>query len=180
MSVALYVPVGRSLAEAQALLERLSAEGVVPDRVAVGQELSAFVGSLEPGDALWVESLECFSGLLEVLALSGRKITIRSLSEPWFSAIPPATLEKLYDLGTFLHAARTRAGLAKAERSGRRPGRTTGFRKTYTQEDFSDVDRVDALCAAEGLSAAEACRRLGVSVYSYYRRRKLRRHRNME
>ena len=174
MSIRLYIPTGRSLVEAQETLERLAARGVTPTQIAVGQEFSAFIAFLEQGDELWVESLECFSSLLDLLAVAGRGVTIRSLDEPWFSELSTQTLEKLYNLGTSLHAARTRKGLARAATKGRLPGRTIGFRKTYTAEDFADVERIDALCASEAISIVEACRRLGLSIHAYYRRRKLR------
>ena len=174
MGVKLYIPTGRSLVEAQEALERLALQGIAPDQIAVGQDLAAFLSETNEGDTLWVESLACFSSLLDVLAVAGRGVAVKSLSEPWFSDLSAETLERLYDLGTFLHAARTRRGLARAATMGRRPGRVAGFRKVYTAEDFADVERVEALCASERITTSEACRRLGVSVYSYYRRRKLR------
>ena len=171
------------MTELNAMISAVEGLGVQADRVSVGGSFEAWVERLEQGSEAWVYSCAQFGSVNELLGvcerLAERGVVLRSVSERWLndpSVSGRELLAHLFRLGSDLHSMRTRAGLQQAAARGRRSGRPAGYRKAYKPEDFADVDRVEELVASQGISTSEACRRLGVSVYAYYRRRSIQRH----
>ena len=178
-----YIDPEVSVAQLRKSLDAFEEAGYDVERTLIGPSFEAACRRMPNGATVVVLSVDFFPSLMELLgtlaALQERGITLQSLQEPWLGQKVGSTADfllRLRELAFRLHQNRTRQGLQKAKQAGKRSGRPKGFRKTYTQTDFLDVDRVDSLCAEEQISTVEACRRLGVSVYAYYRRRSLRRH----
>lgn len=182
MKHAIYLPATTSLAELQAMIRQLEQLGLGAEQVSVGGSFEGWLEGLAPNSEAWIYSCGRFGSVNELLGvceqLSARGIVLKSVEERWLNdpeVTGQALLAHLFRLGSSLHSTRTREGLQVAAAKGRRSGRPAGYRKSYTASDFADVDRVEALVSSQGISTAEACRRLGLSVYTYYRRRSLRR-----
>lgn len=129
--VVLYSPEGGSLGAVLALQARAEAAQIEVGACAAGKPWNEVRAELQPGDTLVVDSLSFFASLNELLgfvAISG--VRVRSLDEAWFSEGPIVDLldyqRKLYELGSSLHAQRTKQGLLHAARKGRKPGRRPG------------------------------------------------------
>lgn len=94
-------------------------------------ELDACLARLEPGDVLVVTGLVRLSRSIEhvvdlISQLHQNAITLRSLAEDLDTAVdlnPGAFAVMLADVSAGIVRENTLAGLARAERSGRRPGR---------------------------------------------------------
>ena len=176
-----YIDPEVSVAQLRKSLDAFEAAGYDAERTLIGPSLAGACRRMPDGATVVVRSVDFFPSLMELLstlaALQERGIVLQSLQEPWLNEKVGSTADfllKLRTLAVRLHQNRTRQGLQKAHAAGKQSGRPKGFRKTYTQKDFLDVERVETLCAEEQISTAEACRRLGLSVHAYYRRRALR------
>ena len=181
MSDVLYLPEGCALSEMERLHSEVLACGGSVDKIVTGQELDDALAGLSEGDAVWVDSFgACFGSLLEVLSVEYvRGVRLRSLAEGWFGATPvddpQAYHHRLYELGASLHAGRTRKGLERAAKQGRKPGRPMDGKDKLRQvsdEDRIRIEQVDRLRRESEVSLREACEQAGITVYGYYNTRK--------
>jgi DNA invertase Pin-like site-specific DNA recombinase len=119
-----------------AALRELGAEETFVDLARLGRirarpELDACLARLEPGDVLVVTGLVRLSRSIEhvvdlISELHQRGITLRSVAENLDTAVavtPGEFATMLADVNAGIVRENTLAGLARAERSGRRPGR---------------------------------------------------------
>lgn len=171
-----YSPEGASLDVVLALQARAQRAGFEVTECAAGCSWDEVRSSLNRGDSLVVDSLLCFHSLNDLLGfVASSGVFVHSLDEAWFSepfVDPMAYQTHLYELGSSLHANRTRQGLAEAAANGRKPGRRLGSIQPIKQHERDAVTRVDALRMQERVSVAEGCRQVGISPYIYYRTRK--------
>ena len=157
-----YIPSFLSLAEIEELLARYPLENPI-----VASSFDEFLGQIDPAkDEAVVHSATVFSSLIDLLA-ARQKVRIRSLGEPWLEEID-SHFDRLYRLATEIHTARTNRGLRRAKEQGKKLGRA--FKST--EDPAALLARVDALCAENGISIAEACRRLGFSASHYHNARR--------
>ena len=125
-----YIDPEVSVAQLRRSLDAFEDAGYDPDRTLIGPSVPEVARRLPIGSTLVVRSVDFFPSLNELLgtlaALHERKITLRSLQEPWLGEPVADTaqfLEKLRLLALKIHQNRTRAGVAAAQARGVRIGR---------------------------------------------------------
>lgn len=159
-----------SVSELQLILKKMSDAGVDSDNIAINEELSYFVDTLQSGDCMVVYDLSIFGSILELLnyaALSNEKgFKIESISDEWFNGYQSnmQLLTGLNDVGRRMVGIRTKRGLGKARASGKKLGRPFG--STTSNAKIKEVDR---LRSTSKMTIKEACKIADCQPRTYYR-----------
>lgn len=170
--IKVYIPAICSLSQVETMIHQIEASGVEIGEVVIEDSFGEFMAHLDAQDTAMVYSLDCFASMIDLLSAAG-SVVIRSVKEPWFSEPVQNTrryLAKLHDLSVAIHAARTNRGLRKARQNGKILGRQP-LDERERGLDMTKIEQVEKICADQGLSVSGACRAVGLSRHTYYRRR---------
>ena len=160
-----YVPFVGTVSEFVAVLSAVRAAGIAPDRTTVGGSFVDWLDGLEPGVDAWVYSLALFGSVTRLVSvheeLSGRGVSLHSISEPWFndpSLTGKELFSRLFELGEGMHRP------TDQPRSTSRKSKTQPYAKGVEER----VRRAIALRREKGISVVKACQSMGCSVTAYY------------
>lgn len=170
--IKVYIPSICSLSQVEAMIHRIEDSGVEIGEVIIEDSFDEFMAHLDGEDTAMVYSLDCFASMIDLLSAAG-SVVICSLMEPWFSEPVRDTrryLAQLHELSVAIHAERTNRGLRKARQSGKILGRQP-LDERERGLDTVKIAQVEKICADQGLSISGACRAVGLSRHTYYRRR---------